>query len=68
MKTELKGLRERSEEVEMLMGQTPNRIFRWGITLIAIMVVALLTTAWFIPRPETTVMHGELEVLGVDTT
>ena len=52
----------------MLMGQTPNWIFRWGITLIAIIVVALLTAAWFIPWPETTIMHGELEVLGVDTT
>ena len=68
MKNELKGLRERSEEVEMLMGQTPNWIFRWGITLIAIIVVALLTAAWFTPWPETTVMHGELEVLGMDTT
>ena len=68
MKTELKGLRERSEEVEMLMGQTPNWIFRWGITLIAIIVAALLTAAWFIPWPETTVMHGKLEVLGKDTT
>lgn len=68
MKTELKGLRERSEEVEMLMGQTPGWIFRWGITLIAVIVAALLTAAWFIPWPETAVMHGGLEVLGMDTT
>lgn len=66
MKNELKGLREHSEEVEMLMGQTPNWIFRWGITLIAVIISALLAATWFIHWPDTMVVHGELSVTGPD--
>ena len=67
MKNELKGLREHSEEVEMLMGQTPNWIFRWGITLIAVIITSLLAATWFIHWPETMVVHGELNITGPDT-
>ena len=63
----LKGLQGRSEEVEMLMGQTPNWIFRWGMTLIAVIVAALFSACWFIPWPDTMAAHGVLEVSGSDT-
>ena len=67
MKNEMKGLREYSEEVEMLMGQTPNWIFRWGITVVSVILVALLTGAWFIRWPDTMTVRGMLCITGPDT-
>ena len=62
METELKGLRERSEEVEAVMGQTPSWVFRWGITMIAVIVGCLLVSSWFVQCPDTLTAHGYIEV------
>ncbi len=67
MKNELKGLREHSEEVEMLMGQTPNWIFRWGISMIAVIMTSMLAASWFIHWPETMVVRGTIGITGPDT-
>lgn len=39
-----------------------------GMTLAAAVVVTLLTACWFIPWPDTTVVHGQMEVTGLATT
>ena len=63
----LKGLHARSEDVELLMGQTPSWIFRWGMMLIAFIVLGLLAASWFMPWPETLVLRGRLEAVAADS-
>lgn len=59
---ELKGLRERSEEVEAVMGQTPSWVLRWGITIIAAIVGCLLVSTWFVQWPATLTAHGDIVI------
>ena len=58
---EVSSLR-RSVEVEAVLGQTPHWIFRWGISLIAAIVAALLISTWFIHWPETMTMQGIVRI------
>lgn len=59
---ELKGLKERSEEVEAVMGQTPPWVFRWGITAIAIIIMVILTATWFMRWPDTMTVRGAIQL------
>lgn len=43
----------RSEKVRHIIGEIPSRIVRYGITIIAIVILGLLVGAYFIPYPET---------------
>ena len=43
----------RSEKVRHIIGEIPSRIVRYGITIITIVMLGLLTGAYFIPYPET---------------
>ena len=43
----------RSEKVRHIIGKIPSRIVRYGITIITIVILGLLTGAYFIPYPET---------------
>ncbi len=43
----------RSEKVRYIIGEIPSRIVRYGITIITIVILGLLTGAYFIPYPET---------------
>ena len=42
----------RSEEVQEIMGHIPGWIIRWGVTLIFIVIMILLTGAWFFKYPD----------------
>ena len=52
----------RSEEVEAVLGQTPPWVFRWGITVMALLVAALLAGTWFIHWPETMTVQGTVSL------
>ena len=43
----------RSEKVRHIIGEIPSRIVRYGITIITIVILGLLTGAYFISYPET---------------
>lgn len=55
METEnnLKGLTTRCEEIQEIMGRTPNWMLRWGILIIFLIVCALLIGSYFIRLPQT---------------
>ena len=42
----------RSEEINEILGKTPNKIIRWGITVILIIILVLLTGSWFFKYPD----------------
>ena len=42
-----KEIELRSEEVQEVMGEIPPWILRWGITILFVIVMALLTGSWF---------------------
>lgn len=42
----------RSEEVQEILSYVPNRMIRWGNTLILILIVMLLFISWFIKYPD----------------
>ena len=43
----------RSEEVQEIMGRVPPWIERWGITVIALLLVVILAGAALFPYPDT---------------
>ena len=52
-KNNLKGLTTRCEEIQEIMGRTPNWMLRWGILVIFLIVCALLIGSYFIRLPQT---------------
>ena len=52
-KNNLKGLTTRCEEIQEIMGRTPNWMLRWGILVIFLIVSALLVGSYFIRLPQT---------------
>jgi len=42
----------RSPEVQEIIGQIPNSIIRWGISIIFLVIVSLLFISWFIKYPD----------------
>lgn len=52
-KNKLKGLTTRCEEIQEIMGRTPNWMLRWGILVICFIVCALLIGCYFIRLPQT---------------
>lgn len=52
-KNNLKGLTTRCEEIQEIMGRTPNWMLRWGILVIFLIVCALLIGCYFIRLPQT---------------
>ncbi len=47
-----KDIELRSEEVQEVMGSVPPWILRWGIVLLALIVLTLLTGSWFFKYPD----------------
>ena len=50
---ENKEIELRSEEVQEIMGQIPSWILRWGITVLFIIVLLLLSVSYFFKFPDT---------------
>lgn len=50
---EMEEINLRSEEVQEIMGRIPPWIERWGITLIALLLVVILVGAALFPYPDT---------------
>ncbi len=42
----------RTEEIDEILGKTPNRIIRWGVSLIFLIVLILLIGSWFFKYPD----------------
>ena len=49
---EEKQIELRSEEVQEIMGQVPPWIQRWGITVMAFLMVLFLGISWFFKFPQ----------------
>jgi len=41
----------RSEELDEILGKKPNKLIRWGISVILIILIILLTGSWFFKYP-----------------
>ena len=53
MPAEEENIEIRSEEVQEVLGHIPIWIIRWGITMVFVVVLVLLTASWFIKYPDT---------------
>jgi multidrug efflux pump subunit AcrA (membrane-fusion protein) len=42
----------RSPEMQEIIGRMPSRIIRWGITVLFLVILALLSISWFIRYPD----------------
>jgi len=42
----------RTQEIDEILGKTPNRIIRWGVSLIFLIVLILLIGSWFFRYPD----------------
>lgn len=42
----------RSEEVQEILGKTPSGILRWGITVLLLVVIGIMTGSWFFKYPD----------------
>lgn len=51
-KEQLELLESRSEDVQEILGYIPRWIVRWGITVIFISILVLLTGSWFFKYPD----------------
>lgn len=49
---EEESLEIRSEEVQEIISHTPNGLVRWGLTVIFIVILSLLSITWFIRYPD----------------
>lgn len=48
----LDQLNIRTEEIDEILGKTPNKIIRWGVTVIFLIVIILLIGSWFFKYPD----------------
>ncbi len=48
----LDQLNIRTEEIDEILGKTPNKIIRWGVTVIFLIVVVFLIGSWFFKYPD----------------
>ncbi len=51
-KKQAENIEIRSQEMQELLGQVPARIIRWGITVILLVVIILLTGSWLFKYPQ----------------
>lgn len=42
----------RTEEIDEILGKTPNKIIRWGVSVIFMVVMLLLIGSWFFKYPD----------------
>lgn len=42
----------RSEEIDEILGKTPNSIIHWGVTVLFLIIVGLLIGNWFFKYPD----------------
>ena len=56
----LDQLNIRTEEIDEILGKTPNKIIRWGVTVIFLVIISLLTGSWFFKYPDK--IKGEIEI------
>ena len=50
----------RTEEIDEILGKTPNSIIRWGVTVMLVVVMVLLAGSWFFKYPDK--VAGEIEI------
>jgi len=48
----LDQLNIRTEEIDEILGKTPNKIIRWGVTVIFLIVIMFLVGSWFFKYPD----------------
>ncbi|MDP2721233.1 MAG: HlyD family efflux transporter periplasmic adaptor subunit [Bacteroidales bacterium] len=60
----LNQLNIRTEEIDEILGKTPNKIIRWGVSLIFIIVVLLLFGSWFFKYPD--FINSTIEITTLD--
>ncbi len=53
MSTEIKNIEVHSQEVQEIMGYIPNKVTRWGLTLIFIALSGIIIGSFFFKSPET---------------
>ncbi len=53
----------RTEEIDEILGKTPNKIIRWGVTVIFLVIVTLLIGSWFFKYPDKIVSSIEISTL-----
>lgn len=49
---ELNPIELRSEEVQEVISHVPGRIIQWGITVIFMVLLSMLTISWFVKYPD----------------
>ncbi len=59
----LDQLNIRTEEIDEILGKTPNKIIRWGVTVIFLIIIVLLTGSWFFTYPDKIVSSIEISTL-----
>ena len=57
----MKGLSLRSEEVQEIMSKPPHWMLRWGITTVAVIVIAMMVGSYLIRNEETQPMEVFIE-------
>ncbi|MBK7652693.1 MAG: hypothetical protein IPJ20_20780 [Flammeovirgaceae bacterium] len=50
--TKIDPINLRSEEVQEIISHIPNGLLRWGLSVIFIVLLALLSITWFIKYPD----------------
>jgi len=53
----------RIEEIDEILGKTPNKIIRWGVTVIFLVIIVLLIGSWFFKYPDKIVSSIEISTL-----
>lgn len=51
-KIQAENIEIRSQEMQDLLGQVPNRVVRWGITVVLLVIVILLFGSWLFKYPQ----------------
>jgi len=59
----LDQLNIRTEEIDEILGKTPNNIIRWGVSVLFFIIIILLIGSWFFKYPDTIVSTIELTTL-----
>ncbi len=53
----------RTEEIDEILGKPPNKIIRWGVSVLFFIVIILLIGSWYFKYPDTIVSSIELITL-----
>ncbi len=59
----LERLNIRTEEIDEILGKTPNKIIRWGVSVIFVIVIVIIIGSWFFKYPDTIISSIEITTL-----